>query len=379
MKPEDAGDGAGESVEELRRRLRESPDDAQAKLALARHLSAQGERAAARALLASFGALPQARQAKAQLALLEEDDGRPEAAADVWERLLADDIEDQTAWAHLHRLRRRTDGSVEGLATTGETLVEPEGVTWSRYELLREIGRGATSTVYLARDRTLGLELALKVLHPGAGSSQDNQRFFAEARAVARLRHPGVVAIYDLDPSTRTLVMEHLPGGSLRDRLVAARPAGLPADQVFTLARKLTATLAPMHAAGVVHGDITPRNILFRAADQPVLADFGSARVLGTPASDRAGGTPIYLAPEQLAGEPSTPLTDLFSLGAVLWEAWVGQPMRRHADLMAGRSGSRPLPEKLARQHPELSALIAGLTQDAPDRRAMSAGQAQVR
>lgn len=378
MRSDDAGGTAGDSVEELRRRVRDNPGDAQAKLVLARHLVARGERAAARALLASLDACPEARLARVEEALLDEDEGNLPAAAAGWERLLADDIEDQTAWAHLTQLRRREDRPY-GPPSAGQTLIEPEGVTWSRYELVREIGRGATSTVYLARDRTLGLPLALKVLHPDAGSGEDCRRFFAEARVVAALRHPGVVAIYDLDQDTRTLVMEYLPAGSLRDRLLSARPAGLPADQVFALARNLLATLEYVHAAGVVHGDITPRNILFRDAEQPVLADFGSARVLGTQLGEVAGGTPIYLAPEQLAGEPSTPLTDLFSLGAVLWEALVGRPMRQHADLLAGRRGSRPLPDEIARLHVELSALIAALTQEAPDRRSLSARQASGR
>jgi hypothetical protein len=374
MNRHDAGD-AVVSIDELRRRVHEAPDDAQAKLALARYLATQGERPAARSLLKSIDKTPEARQAQAQLALLDEDEGNLAAAAASWERLLAEDIEDETAWAHLRQLRRGLQaGGSPPIA--GQTLVEPEGVTWSRYELVREIGRGATSTVYLARDRTLGLQVALKVLHPGAGSNEDCQRFFAEARMVAGLRHPGVVAIYDLDQSTRTLVMEHLPGGSLREHLLTARPAGLPAERVFALAQSLLATLDYVHTAGVIHGDITPRNILFRSPDQPVLADFGSARILGTPTNELAGGTPIYLAPEQLKGEPSSPLTDLFSLGAVLWEALAGRPMRQHADLMAGCLGPRPLPDDVSRPHPALTALIATLTQSEPDRRAAGASQA---
>jgi hypothetical protein len=375
MNPEDTGVVVADSLDDLRRRVRDTPDDALAKLALARHLAAQGERLAARSLLKSILMAPEARQAQAQLALLDEEDGDLAAASASWERLLAENIEDETAWAHLKQLRRRLRPE-SNTPAAHQTLVEPEGVAWSRYELVREIGRGATSTVYLARDRTLGIELALKVLHPGAGSTEDCQRFFAEARVAAGLRHPGVVAIYDLDASTRTLVMEHLPGGSLREHLMAARPTGLPAERVLALAHSLLATLTYVHAAGVIHGDITPRNILFRSPEQAVLADFGSARVLGKPTSELAGGTPIYLAPEQLKGEPSTPLTDLFSLGAVLWEALAGQPMRQHADLMSGRLGSRPLPDEVSRPHPGLSALIATLTHDQPDRRPAGASQA---
>jgi serine/threonine protein kinase len=320
-------------------------------------------------LLASLGEAAEARQAQAQLALLDEEEGKVADAMAGWERVLAEDINDATAWAHLDRLRGHLVRPAERAPSATQTLIEPEGVAWSRYELVREIGRGATSTVYLARDRTLRIELALKVLHPSPGPGEDWQRFFNEARLAAALRHPGVVAIYDLDQDTRTLVMEYLAGGSLREHLVAARPAGLSAERVYAMALSLLDTIAHVHAAGIVHGDITPRNILFRLPEQPVLADFGSARLLGGLPSEQAGGTPIYLAPEQLAGEPSTPASDLFSLGAVLWEALTSKPIRVHADLMSGRLATRDLPAESARLHPELAALIAALTQREPDRR----------
>jgi serine/threonine-protein kinase PpkA len=262
-----------------------------------------------------------------------------------------------------------------------QTLIQPESVSLSRYEILREIGRGATSTVYLARDRTLGIELALKVFHPPARLADEaGQRFFAEARLVAGLRHPGVVAIYDLDEAAHTLVMEHLPDGTLRDRLARARPTALPCDEAMALTRSLLSTLAYVHAAGVVHGDITPRNILYRSPGEPVLADFGSARLLGADSnSELAAGTPIYLAPEQLRGSDSSPLTDLFAVGAILWEALAGQPMRQHADLLAGRLESRPLarmPDQPSPARACLADLVAWLTENEPVRRPGSAAQA---
>lgn len=262
---------------------------------------------------------------------------------------------------------------------TPETNASPASIdtllSLSRYEILREIGRGSTATVYLARDRSLGIELALKVFHSPARLSEACQRFFAEARLLAGLRHPGVVAIYDLDESARVLVMEHLAGGSLRDRLARARPAALPGDETKALARSLLSALAYVHAAGAVHGDITPRNILLRSSGEPVLADFGSAHLLGANnASKLAGGTPIYLAPEQLRGAVSSPLTDLFAVGAVLWEALAGRPMRQHADLLAGRLDRPPLPRGEAPAG--LAELVACLTESEPERRPSSAGQA---
>ncbi|MGB8295598.1 MAG: serine/threonine-protein kinase [Polyangia bacterium] len=349
-------------------------------LAQAQQLAAQGETAAARSLLlaleADGGAL--GRQATAQLAALDQDEGRLQAAAERWERLLADDIDDPIARARLVQLSRHLHGvarPTSKLIASTQTLIQPEGVCLSRYEILREIGRGATSTVYLARDRILGVELALKVFHPPARLSDAGQRFFAEARLVASLRHPGVVAIYDLDEAAHTLVMEYLPGGTLRDRLARARPAALPSEEVRTLTRSLLSTLVYIHATGLVHGDITPRNILYRRPGEPVLADFGSARLLDADGSSEwAAGTPIYLAPEQLRGADSSPLTDLFAVGAILWEALAGRPMRQHADLLAGRFERQPLPDQ---QSPTgLAELVAWLTESEPSKRPSSAAQA---
>ena len=352
------------------------------RLAQAQQLALQGEPAAARPLLVALeadrGVL--GRQATAQLAALDQEEGRLQAAAERWERLLADDIDDPQARARLLQLRRYLDGTPPAtnnpIAST-QTLIQPESVSLSRYEILREIGRGATSTVYLARDRVLDIDLALKVFHPPARLGQACQRFFAEARLVAGLRHPGVVTIYDLDEAAHTLVMEHLPGGTLRDRLAHARPAALPCDEVMDLMRSLLSTLVYVHATGVVHGDITPRNILYRKTGEPVLADFGSARLLDAAGSSEwAAGTPIYLAPEQLRGADSSPLTDLFALGAIFWEALVGRPMRQHADLLAGRFEHQPLPDQQSPAQARLAELVAWLTGNEPSKRPSSAAQA---
>ena len=359
-----------------------SPDEAQLSLAL--QLQSQGEGSAARAILGELERLEgkTGRRARAQLAIMDEEDGRLQTAAERWERLLADDMEDPQAHArlaHLHWRIHRTAPFQRAPLLPTQTLVEPEALSLPHYEVVRAIGRGATSTVYLARDRNLGMELALKVFHPPARLTEACRQFFAEARLVAGMRHPGVVAIIDLDEPARTLVMEYLPGGSLRERLAVARPSALPCDEVATLARSLLSTLAYVHACRIVHGDITPRNILFRGPDQPVLADFGSARIIGMEDNnDWAAGTPIYLAPEQLKGEASSPQTDLFAVGAILWEALAGRPMRQHADLLAGRAGRPPLAwlPTDGSSSGRLATLIADLTDDQPGQRPASAAQA---
>ena len=224
------------------------------------------------------------------------------------------------------------------------TLESAAGVNVSRFEILREIGRGTSATVYLARDRTLDLEVALKVLHQhasGTASAELDRHFFHEARAVAALRHPGVVAIYDVDEDARTLVMEHIAGGTLRERVrqprmgPAAARRGLPVAEVLGLGRGLLSALGYVHERGVVHGDLTPRNILLRAPAEPVLVDFGVARLEALPdrplGTEPAAGTPLYLAPERFRGAPSSQRSDLFAVGALLWEALVGQTLRTHA------------------------------------------------
>lgn len=375
------------------------PEDPAERLRLADELLARGEARAARELLqpleaGSFPgglASPIRRDALLRLATLDEHEGRPAEARRRWERLLADDIDDDRAWSHLTRLRPLTTSPADALAGTSAlsatTLDSPAGVNVGRFEIIRELGRGSSATVYLARDRLLELELALKVLHPAAALADRDRAFFHEARAVAGLRHPGVVAIYDVDEPGRTLVMEFIPGGTVRDRLRAlqgtlAPPRGMEPAEVTLLAVGLLETLAFVHDHGVVHGDLTPRNVLLRTAGEPVLVDFGIARTregTGTGEEEMAG-TPLYLAPERLRGAPASERTDLFAAGAVLWEALVGRPMRSHADLVAGASESRPLPPDLlsalpAEQAP-LPRLIAALTEAAPERRPATAHEA---
>jgi serine/threonine protein kinase len=360
----------------LRDYLATHPDDLPARLRLAQLLVGRGERAAARALLEPLERVDAAlaAQVSAELAILDEEENLFEAAGARWERLLADDIDHPEARARLHRLRASQARGQAALPPVGAqpTLGSPEGVTLLRYQILRELGRGGTSTVYLARDQILGLELALKVLHSQLAAfdrSEACRRFFHEARVAARLRHPGVVAIYDLDEKTRTLVMEYLPGGTLRTIL----PAGLTVQQTASVARTLLSALTYVHARGVVHGDITPRNILLRRTGETVLADFGNARLVEGVSAGDAAGTPIYLAPEQFRGAPPSPAADLFAAGAILWEALCGRPLRQHGDLTANRFGTAPvLPEVRERLGPgaaPLVALIEALTALEPERR----------
>jgi serine/threonine-protein kinase len=385
---ERSGDLAGAAAA-LRQHLERQAGDVQARLRFARVLAACGEREAARRALAPLdGSGPDAPAPTVEvhraLAELDEADGEIAAAAERWERILADDIDDPQARAHLASLRPAERGPTH---SPTDTLVSPEGLEAMRYELVRELGRGATAAVYLAADRDLGIEIALKVLHPQLAAptrAEARRRFFAEAKVAAAIRHPGVIAIYDVDEAARALTMEYVPGGTLRARL---REAGhLPAGEIVATARSLLGALGYVHGRGIVHGDVKPSNLLLRAPGDVVLADFGAAELLDDartgdgPDGERPGGTPLYLAPEQFQGARPSPLTDLYAVGTIVWEMAAGRSMRQHADLLRGAYHPTPLPgDALASLGPTASTLVpfvAALVAADPARRPQTAAAA---
>jgi hypothetical protein len=372
----------------LRQYLERQAGDASARLRFARLLAACGEREAARRALAPLdgaaGDGASGVEVHRLYAQLEEADGAILAAADRWERILADDIDDAQARAHLLALRPAQPGPTVGPA---ETLVSPEGLEALRYRLLRELGRGATAAVYLARDEALAIEVALKVLHPqlaGPSRSEARRRFFAEARVAAAIRHPGVIAVYDVDEAARAVSMEYVPGGTLRARL--RERGALPADELGATARGLLEALGFVHRHGVIHGDVKPSNLLLRAPGSVVLADFGAAALIeeeGVAGRDAPAGTPLYLAPEHFRGARPSPLTDLYAAGAILWEMATGRSMRSHADLLRGEVQAAPLPPDavaaLGEAGEPIAALIEELTRADPARRPESAAAALAR
>jgi tRNA A-37 threonylcarbamoyl transferase component Bud32 len=370
----------------LRAVVERDPDDARARLRLARALTSAGQREAARRALAPLDAptraLPAGLAADVNrvFATLDETDGARAEAALRWERVLADDIDDTEARTRLGVLRPEAPAP---LASATETLVSPEGTTTLRYRLRHELGRGATAAVYLATDEALAIDVALKVLHPqlaGAARADARRRFFAEGRVAAGLRHPGVVAIYDLDEATRLLAMEYVPGGTLRARLASHRGAPLPVAELGAAAASLLEALAYVHGRGVAHGDLKPSNLLLRAPGDVVLADFGAAELRADAAGAAVGpaGTPQYLAPERLRGAGPSPASDLYAAGAVLWEMAAGRPMRTHADLMGGGTLASPALPASARDvlGARLAALVTALVDAAPSSRPPSARDA---
>jgi len=203
-----------------------------------------------------------------------------------------------------------------------------------RYELLEELGRGAMGAVFKARDPNLGRAVAVKViltanLTPQA-LAEYKKRFYREAEAAGRMTHPGVVTIHDMgeDPTSGQpyLVMEYIEGVPL-DNMIEQTPAGLPLAQVLDLGAQVALALDYAHQRGVVHRDIKPANILVTKDGRAKIADFGIAKLEGAQLTQTGQlvGTPAFMSPEQFSGGGVDARSDIFSLGAVLYESLTGK------------------------------------------------------
>jgi tRNA A-37 threonylcarbamoyl transferase component Bud32 len=203
----------------------------------------------------------------------------------------------------------------------------------ARYEIRERLGEGATAVVYRAQDRELRRPVAIKVLKEFVGVSEiARQRLRREAQAAAGLAHPNIIQVHDVaeELGRLYLVMECVDGKSLAD-LMLSRALG-ERDLVRVL-EKAARGVAVAHAGGVVHRDLKPANILVARNGEPKVADFGLAHLLDSPAElTRSGtplGTPQYMSPEQAQGRVKdiTPRTDVYALGAILYEALTGRPV----------------------------------------------------
>jgi len=236
------------------------------------------------------------------------------------------------------------------------------------YTIIRELGRGGMAVVYLARQDRLGREVALKVMQPQALASDDfTARFIKEGRIVARLQHPQIVTIYDLDilGGLHYFSMEYLPEGTLAERI----ERGLTPPEAIEITKRVAQALAFAHDQRVIHRDVKPQNILFRTDGTPVLTDFGIARAAGAEATHLTNigmvvGSPRYMSPEQSMSEPIDARSDLYSLGVVLYEMLTGEPPYKANDVislaMAHRTAPVPtLAPGLADYQPILERLLA--------------------
>jgi serine/threonine protein kinase len=251
-----------------------------------------------------------------------------------------------------------------------------------RYRLTRRLREGGMGAVYEAVHATLGGRMAVKVLRPELCQDRDAvDRFFAEARAASQVGHPGLVQIFDQgrlddEEGTPALIMEYLAGETLRERLDRAG-GRLEPGAVIEIGRQVAAALAAVHAAGIVHRDLTPANLLLvpdpaaRGGERVKVVDFGVARLLdpggvsGT-TQGRFLGTPRYASPEQcdMAG-PVSDRADVYALGVVLYEALAGQapfPAQSLGRLISAHLTEAPPP--LRGRAPEAPPALCALVHD---------------
>src|SRR5215216_6459729 len=201
-----------------------------------------------------------------------------------------------------------------------------------RYTIEREVGRGGMATVYLARDLKHQRVVALKVLDPELGAILGAERFLTEIRVTAHLQHPNLLPLFDSGEADGLLyyVMPFVDGESLRARL--DRETQLPVQEAVRIAAAVANALDFAHRHGVIHRDLKPDNILLQDG-QPMLADFGIALAVTKAGGARITqtglslGTPAYMSPEQATADRTIDgRTDIYSLGAVLYEMLAGDP-----------------------------------------------------
>ena len=230
-------------------------------------------------------------------------------------------------------LRREVERLLHAHDSAGGFLEEPPELEPVRhigpYEIDREVGRGGMGIVYVARDARLNRRVALKALPaPLTADPAQRERLRREARAAARLTHPGIATVYSLEEANGELfiVSEYVAGPTLRERLAGG---ALGVDRALALTAQLLDALSAAHAAGIVHRDLKPENVILGNAGQIKIVDFGIALLDQADATrlTRAGaalGTPAYMAPEQVAGLGSDARSDLYAVGIMLAEMATG-------------------------------------------------------
>ena len=237
------------------------------------------------------------------------------------------------------------------------------------YELQKELGVGGMATVYLARQTSLDRKVAIKVmrtsLREGDDGERTEKRFLREGRMLARLSHKNVCGIYDIAKvgSVAYIAMEYIEGGTLGDHL----RRGMTAADAIGVTVQLASALAAAHALGIVHRDLKPANVMMRGK-VPVLTDFGIARDLSGDRTEITGdnilGTPHYMSPEQISGKPIDGRSDVYSLGAMLYELLTGtQPYQGDSPIavcMQHLQAPIPqLPEQFADLQPVIDRMLA--------------------
>jgi tRNA A-37 threonylcarbamoyl transferase component Bud32 len=260
--------------------------------------------------------------------------------------------------------------------------LRPGGTAFGKYVIDSVLAEGGFGRVFLARDRVLGRTVVIKeLLAKWRGNPQVVQRFLQEARIAGQLNHARIVAVFEVEQHGQDfyVVMEHLPGGTLADRL---RGGALPAAEAVRVAGALLDALAAAHGRGVVHRDVKPENVLFDAAGEPKLTDFGIALLAGEDVQRTISGlttgrfppgTLQYMSPEQARGQAVDARSDLYAMGAVLFRMLTG---RHHVEVagldeLAARNAiaGAPPPQELPGVPAPLAAVVRKALEPDPARR----------
>jgi serine/threonine-protein kinase len=261
------------------------------------------------------------------------------------------------------------------------------GQTLGHYRILEKVGSGGMGVVYRARDEQLERDVALKVLPSGTLSNDASRRHFRkEALALAKLNHPNIETVYEFDTQDGMdfLVMEYVPGKTLADRLIGG---ALPEKEIIALGMQIAAALAEAHEHGIVHRDLKPANIALTEKGQAKVLDFGLAKLLrprdettadSLSRTHGAAGTLPYMSPEQLRGEQVDTRSDIYTIGAVLYEMATyrrafGEPLASR--LIDAVLHQAPVPPRALnpRISPELERIILKCLDKNPEQRYQSA------
>jgi hypothetical protein len=250
-------------------------------------------------------------------------------------------------------------------------------IVGGRYRLTAVVGRGGMGTVWRAHDEVLDRDVAVKevLLPPGLGEAEQNilyQRTFREARASARLNHPGVVTVHDVvqEDGRPWIIMELVRARPLQEIIDQDGP--LPPARVAEIGVQLLEALNHAHAAGILHRDVKPSNVMIAATGRAILTDFGIAQMPGEVTLTQTGlvmGSPAYIAPERAQGENAMPASDLWALGATLYAAVEGRSPFERGDAMSTLAATLTQDPPPPRRAGPLGPVLQGLLVRDPARR----------
>ena len=207
------------------------------------------------------------------------------------------------------------------------------GKTLGNYEVIERVGRGGMAEVYKGYHPKLDRHVAIKILHGFLAEGEDFlARFEREAKAVASLRHENIIQIHDFDVQDENyyMVMEYVDGDTLTEKLqkLSKTKSKMPLDEVLSITKQVAKALAHAHKQGIIYRDLKPSNILIAKNGQTFLTDFGIAKIASTTQFTSTGaliGTPAYMSPELCKGIDLTPVSDLYSLGIIIYEMLTGE------------------------------------------------------